>query len=177
MRLRTIGAVGMVVCSIAADASSKLDDSPLLRPKKPDAGNGVVLTEFDGKTWALVADEDDSSIKVFETKPPREAATVKVAGTPSQLLVTKAGKGAGMLGGAAIAGYLTLTLLSFAAAWGLSEVVPEGVAFLIVGLVWAAIGGVLARTGKKELDQVRTPPPVTKQTIQEDVQWAKQQTS
>lgn len=92
MRLRTIGAVGMVLLSIAADASSKLDDSPLLRPKKADVGAGVVLTEFDGKTWALVADEDDSSIKVFETKPPREAATVKVAGTPSQILVTKAGK-------------------------------------------------------------------------------------
>jgi mono/diheme cytochrome c family protein len=92
MRLRTIGVVGMVLCSIAADASSKLDDSPLLRPKKADVGSGVVLTEFDGKTWALVADEDDSSIKVFETKPPREAATVKVAGTPSQIVVTKAGK-------------------------------------------------------------------------------------
>jgi DNA-binding beta-propeller fold protein YncE len=92
MRLRTIGAVGMVLCSIAADASSKLDDSPLLRPKKADVGAGMVLTEFDGKTWALVADEDDAAIKVFETKPPREAATIKVAGTPSQLVVTKAGK-------------------------------------------------------------------------------------
>ena len=90
--------------------------------------------------------------------------------------VTKAGKGAGMLTGAAFAGYLTLTLLSFAAAWGLSEVVPEGVAFLIVGLVWAAVTAVLALTGKKELQQVQ-PPPQTRETIQEDVQWAKQQTS
>jgi DNA-binding beta-propeller fold protein YncE len=92
MRLRTIAAASMVLFSIAADASSKLDDSPLLRPKKADAGAGVVLTEFDGKTWALVADEDDSAIKVFETKPPREAATIKLSGTPSQLAVTKAGK-------------------------------------------------------------------------------------
>jgi len=91
--------------------------------------------------------------------------------------VTRAGKGAGMLGGAAVAGYLTLTLLSFAAAWGLAEVVPEGVAFLLVGLVWAAVTGVLALRGRKELQAVRTPPPVTKQTIEEDVQWAKQQTS
>src|SRR5215212_788328 len=53
--------------------------------------------------------------------------------------VTRAGKGAGMVTASALAGYLTITLLSFAAAWGLSEVVPEGVAFLIVGLVWAAI--------------------------------------
>lgn len=90
--------------------------------------------------------------------------------------VTKAGKGAGMLTGAAFAGYLTLTLLSFAAAWGLAEVMPEGVAFLIVGVVWAAVTAVLALRGKKELEQVK-PVPQTKETIQEDMQWAKQQTS
>lgn len=90
--------------------------------------------------------------------------------------VTKAGKGAGMLTGAAFAGYLTLTLLSFAAAWGLAEVMPEGVAFLIVGVVWTAVTAVLALRGKKELEQVK-PVPQTKETIQEDMQWAKQQTS
>ena len=77
--------------------------------------------------------------------------------------------------GAALAGYLTLTLLSFAAAWGLSEVVPEGVAFLIVGLVWAVVTVALGMRGKRELQQVQTPPPNTKEAIQEDVQWAKQQ--
>ena len=90
--------------------------------------------------------------------------------------VGKAGKGAGMLTASALAAYLTVTLLSFAAAWGLSEVVPEGVAFLIVGLVWAAITAALALSGKKELQSVKAPPQ-TKQTIQEDKQWAKEQTS
>ena len=88
--------------------------------------------------------------------------------------VTRAGKGAGMLTGAGLAGYLTITLLSFAAAWGLTEVVPEGVAFLIVGLVWAGITAALALGGKKELEQVKAPPQ-TKEAIQEDVQWAKEQ--
>jgi uncharacterized membrane protein YqjE len=90
--------------------------------------------------------------------------------------VGKAGKGAGLLTASALAGYLTIILLSFAAAWGLSEVVPEGVAFLLVGLVWAAITAALALSGKRELQQVAAPPK-TKETIQEDVQWAKQQTS
>jgi uncharacterized membrane protein YqjE len=90
--------------------------------------------------------------------------------------VSRAGKGAGMLTASALAAYLTITLLSFAAAWGLTEVVPEGVAFLIVGLVWAAITAVLALSGKKELQQVKAPPQ-TRETIQEDVQWAKQQSS
>jgi tetrahydromethanopterin S-methyltransferase subunit G len=89
--------------------------------------------------------------------------------------VRQAGRGAGMLTGAALAAYLTLTLLSFAAAWGLSEVIPEGVAFLVVGVAWAIVTGILALTGKKNLDQVSAPPPQTTQTIQEDLQWAKQQ--
>ena len=76
MRLNTMGAVGMVVFFVAADASSKLDGSPILRPRNADVGSGVVLTEFDGKTWALVADEDDSSMRVFTTYPLREVATV-----------------------------------------------------------------------------------------------------
>jgi hypothetical protein len=90
--------------------------------------------------------------------------------------VARAGKGAGMLTGAALAGYLTIALLSLAAAWGLSEVLPEGVAFLVVGLVWAAVTAVLAVTGRNELQHVK-PVPETTETIQEDVQWAKQQTS
>ena len=90
--------------------------------------------------------------------------------------VSKAGKGAGMLTASALAAYLTITLLSFAAAWGLTEIVPEGVAFLIVGLVWAAVTAALALSGKKELQAVKAPPQ-TKQAIQEDKQWAKEQTS
>jgi uncharacterized membrane protein YqjE len=91
--------------------------------------------------------------------------------------VTKAGNGAGMFAGAGVAGVLTLSLLSVAAAWGLAEVMPEGVAFLIVGALWGLVAAVLALRGKAELKAVNAPPPQTKQTIQEDVQWAKQQTS
>jgi uncharacterized membrane protein YqjE len=88
--------------------------------------------------------------------------------------VTRAGKGAGMLTGAGVVAYLAVTLLSFAAAWGLAEVMPEGFAFLIVGAVWAIVAAVLYFSGRKELDAVRVPPQ-TKASIQEDIQWAKQQ--
>jgi mono/diheme cytochrome c family protein len=50
------------------------------------------LANFNGALVALVADEDDSAIHVFETKPPKEIAVAKVPGTPGQVLVTKAGK-------------------------------------------------------------------------------------
>ena len=55
-----------------------------------------------------------------------------------------------MLGGGAFAAVMAVLLLSFAAAWGLAEVVPRRRAFLIVGLVWAAAAAVLAVTGKPE---------------------------
>ena len=89
--------------------------------------------------------------------------------------VARAGKGAGMLTGGAVAGLLALTLLSFALAWGLAEVMEPGWAFLIVGLIWSAVAGALALVGRRELQSVNPVPEVTKQTVQEDVRWAKEQ--
>jgi uncharacterized membrane protein YqjE len=88
--------------------------------------------------------------------------------------VARAGKGAGLMTGAGLAGYLALLLLSFAAAWGLDEAMPSGLAFLIVGLAWALIAGVLYTTGRKQIDRVRLPPQ-TKASIEEDIEWAKRQ--
>lgn len=88
---------------------------------------------------------------------------------------SKAVKAAGMLGGGALVGYLALILLSFAAAWGLAEVVDAGWAFLIVGLVVAAVAAVLALTGKKRLQQVHPVPDQTVDTLKEDARWARAQ--
>jgi len=90
--------------------------------------------------------------------------------------VSRAGRGAGFLTGGGLAAYLAVTLLSFAAAWGLAEAMPEGFAFLIIGVVWAAIAIALFLSGRKQLEAVRVPPQ-TKSSIQEDVQWAKHQKS
>ena len=90
--------------------------------------------------------------------------------------VTKAGKGAGLLGGGAFAAVMAVLLLSFAAAWGLTEIVPEGVAFLIVGLVWAAAAAVLALSGRQKLAEAKGPEK-TIEEVKEDAQWIRQQTS
>ena len=87
----------------------------------------------------------------------------------------KAGRAAGMLGGGALAAYLALTLLSFAAAWGLAEVVDPGWAFLIVGLVVATIAAVLAMTGRNRLRDVNPVPDQTVDTLKEDARWARAQ--
>jgi hypothetical protein len=89
--------------------------------------------------------------------------------------VARAGKGAGMLTGGGFAAYLAILLLSLAAAWGLSEAMPTGLAFLIVALAWAAIAGLLLLLGRDQLRSVHAMPSQTKQTIKEDVEWVKQQ--
>src|SRR3954451_3445178 len=88
--------------------------------------------------------------------------------------VSRAGKGAGMLTGAALAGYLALALLSWAAAWGLAEIIPTGWAFFIVGLAWAAAAAVLALNRRQRLQPVQ-PLPQTTRSLQEDAEWARQQ--
>jgi uncharacterized membrane protein len=82
-----------------------------------------------------------------------------------------------MLGAAAFAGYLAVVVLTFALAWGLAEVVPVGVAFLIVGILWLAIGAVLFVTGRERMRTADLKPEQTIETMQENVQWAKQQSS
>jgi uncharacterized membrane protein YqjE len=89
---------------------------------------------------------------------------------------TKAGKAAGMLGVAGFAGYLAVVLLSFAAVFGLSNVIDAGWAALIVAVVWAIIGAVLYAAGRKRLKTVDPMPRRTVDTIKEDAQWLKNPT-
>jgi uncharacterized membrane protein YqjE len=86
----------------------------------------------------------------------------------------KASKGVGLFGGAGLAGYMTLVLLSFAAAWGLAEAVAAGWAFLIVGAVWAVAAAVLFTSGRKRFQAVHGPQQ-TKETVKEDVAWVRGQ--
>jgi hypothetical protein len=89
---------------------------------------------------------------------------------------TNAVRAAGMFGGAAITGLFALLLLSFAAAWGLAEVIPTGFAFLIVGVVWAIAAAILAVVGRARARDV-TPPDDTIDALKEDVAWVRQRRS
>jgi hypothetical protein len=91
--------------------------------------------------------------------------------------IASAGRGAGMLGGGAFCAYLAVVLLSFAAAWGLAEVVPDGVAFLIVGAVYTVAALVLLPRGRDRLTRLRPVPEKTAETVKEDVRWAREQMS
>lgn len=79
---------------------------------------------------------------------------------------TKAGKGAGMLGGAGVAGHFVLLFLSLALMWGLSELMHIGWASVIVAVLWGIVAAILAQKGKKELESVRGMPH-TAETVKE----------
>jgi uncharacterized membrane protein YqjE len=102
---------------------------------------------------------------------------VELAKVELQEEIAAAGRGAGILAAGAFCAYLGVVLLSFAAAWGLSEVLPEGVAFLIVGAVYAVAAAVLLPRGKDRLSRVRPVPERTAESVREDVQWAREQMS
>jgi len=85
-------------------------------------------------------------------------------------------KSVSMFGGAAVAGVMALLLLSFAAAWGLAEVMPTGFAFLIVGAVYAVVAAFLALSGRARMAQVGKPDD-TIAVMKEDAEWARQRRS
>ena len=102
---------------------------------------------------------------------------VELAKVELQDEIAAAGRAAGILTGGVLCAVLAVVLLSFAAAWGLSELLPEGVAFLIVGAVYAVAAAVLVPKGKQRLSRVRPVPEKTAETVREDVRWAREQMS
>ncbi|GAB2656210.1 phage holin family protein [Kribbella swartbergensis] len=83
----------------------------------------------------------------------------------------KAGKGAGMLGGAAAAGWLLALFLSLTLMWLLGEVMHLAWAALIVAAIWGVVTLVLAMTGRNELQRVSPTPDQTIESVKEDAQW------
>lgn len=74
---------------------------------------------------------------------------------------TKAGKGAGMFGGAATAAHFVLLFLSIALWWSLGDVMGRGWSAVVTALIWAVVAVVLAVVGKKEIKAVRGLPQTT----------------
>jgi hypothetical protein len=92
---------------------------------------------------------------------------VELAKAEVKAEVSKAARGAGMLGGAGFAGYMVLLFLSFALWWALENVMDAGLAALIVAAVWAVIGAVLFVVGRSQLRKVNPKPERTVDTVRE----------
>jgi hypothetical protein len=82
----------------------------------------------------------------------QEIALAKAEATES---ATRVGKGAGLLGGAGVAGHFVLLFLSIALWWGIGNSTGRGWAALILAALWAVVTGVLALVGRGQIKSAR----------------------
>jgi uncharacterized membrane protein YqjE len=86
----------------------------------------------------------------------------------------KAGIGAGMFGGAGLFGVFAFAALTTCIIAALDSAMPLWLAALIVTVVYAAIGGILALQGRAKAREATPPvPEQATESVKEDVQWAK----
>jgi len=89
----------------------------------------------------------------------------------------KAGKGAGMLGGAAFAGWMLALFLSLTIMYALGHAMDLVWAALIVAVLWGIVAAVLYSSGRKALSDVNPKPEQTVESLKEDAKWLKTQKS
>jgi uncharacterized membrane protein YqjE len=88
----------------------------------------------------------------------------------------QAGMGAGMFGGAGLFGLLAMIALTACLIMALDHAVSDWLAALIVTAVYAAIAGALALQGRNKVREAAPAvPEQTRDTLKEDVEWAKTQ--
>jgi hypothetical protein len=88
-----------------------------------------------------------------------------------------AGKGAGLIGGAAVTGLLAAGALTACLILVLSEAMDAWLAALIVAVVMGAVAAALGLAGRNKVREATPPvPEQTVETVKEDVEWAKTRT-
>jgi Putative Actinobacterial Holin-X, holin superfamily III len=140
------------------DSPERSPTPPETQPKRPEATLGELVSEMSGELSTLFRKE------------------VELAKTEAREELSQAGRAAAMFGGAALAGWLALVMLSFALAWLLAQSLNTALSFAIVGVAWGIAAFILQRSGRTRMSGLRGLPE-TRETIKEDVEWAKAQTS
>jgi membrane protein len=85
-----------------------------------------------------------------------------------------AGKGAGMFGGAGVVALYGMGALIAAAILGLATVLEPWIAAAAIGVGLLVIAGLLALTGKKEIEEAGPPKPeLAMESVQRDVETVK----
>lgn len=105
-----------------------------------------------GSVGALVSDISADLSTLMRQEVALAKAEVKQS-------ATKAGKGAGMLGGAGLAGHFVLLFLSLALWMALASWFDSlGWAALVTAVLWGIVAAVLAALGRKQLKEVEGTP-------------------
>jgi hypothetical protein len=123
-----------------------------------DAGIADLLKQLSQETTTLVRQE------------------LELAKAEMSVKAKEGGKGAGFLGGGAVAGLLFLGALTATLIGILDTFMVFWLAALIVTVLWGAVAAVLALQGKNKLQEAAPPvPEQAQQSVKEDVAWAKTQ--
>jgi hypothetical protein len=83
---------------------------------------------------------------------------VELAKAELKQSATRAGKGAGMLGGAGYAASMAILFLSIALWWALGTLIGGGWSGVVVAVIWAVIALILFVIGRKRLKEVTGAP-------------------
>jgi membrane protein len=107
---------------------------------------------------------DDQSVGELVQRLSQQTATLvrqelRLATVELQQKGKRAGTGAGMFGGAGVVALYGVGALVAAAIIGLGTVLEPWLAAIVVGAVLLAVAGILALTGKKQVEQATPPLP------------------
>ena len=150
------GATGYAPPPIAAEYDAQhnqaqyLDDQPMTSDGHPDVEGtsvGQLISEVTRDLSTLMRQEVELAKAEIKAEANKATAEVKAQ-------TGKAGKGAGLLAGAGVAGLMVAVFLSCALWWALENVMDAGLAALIVAVVWIVIAAVLASMGRKQLKTI-----------------------
>jgi MFS family permease len=129
---------------------------PVLGGNHREQSLGELVQELATETSTLVRQE----IELAKVETTQKART--------------AGKGAGLIGAAAVIGLLAAGALTAFLIMLLDGALANWLSALIVGVVFLAIAGILALQGKNRIQRATPPvPEQTVETVKEDAQWAK----
>lgn len=136
------------------------DTQPLNGTAAADKSLGELFADLSRETSTLVRQE----VELAKTEMSKKAAEV--------------GKDVGFLAAGGMVAYAGFLALIAAAIIALGQLgLPWWISAALVGLVVAGIGGYLVMQGLTNLKNISLAPTQTLETLQEDAQWAKSQTS
>jgi hypothetical protein len=146
----------------------------------PSVGSGArAADEPVGQTSAGGEDLRDRSLGELVKQLADQTSTlvrqeIDLAKAETTLKAKTAGKGAGLIGAAAVIGLLAAGALTAFLIMLLDGALANWLSALIVAVVFAAIAGALAMAGKNRIQRATPPvPEQTVETVKEDVEWAK----
>jgi hypothetical protein len=126
--------------------SSPLDPAPTVPPPDLRPSAGELFSDVAADLSTLMRQE------------------VELAKAELRQSAARGGKGAGLLMGAGVGGYMVLLFASVAAWWGIGDATGHGWSALIVAAIWLIIAAILGLMGRREISAV-SGVPQTAQTV------------